>query len=94
MIYQNYYLTEAPTFVFQKHGKSWFKRKKVGGGDWMLAPFNEQSILEDKFSHNFLYKYSVLFKVALLGGLIYAGYKGRKLWKKGQSASTKSNSPT
>jgi hypothetical protein len=93
MIYQNYYLAEAPTFVFQKRGKSWFKRKKVGGGDWILAPFNEQSTLQDKFSHTFLFKYSVLFKVALLGGLIYAGYKGRMLFK-GQSASTKSNSPT
>ena len=47
MIYQNYYLAEAPTFVFQKRGKSWFKRKKVGGGDWILAPFNEQSTLQD-----------------------------------------------
>jgi hypothetical protein len=93
MIYQNYYLVEAPSFVFQKRDKSWFKRKKGSRDAWVLAPFNEQSALQDKFGHVFLYKYNVVFKLALLGGLIYAGYKGRMLFK-GQSASTKSNSPT
>jgi hypothetical protein len=93
MIYQNYYLVEVPSFVFQKHDKSWFKRKKGSRDAWVLAPFNEQSALQDKFGHVFLYKYNVVFKLALLGGLIYAGYKGRMLFK-GQSASTKSNSPT
>lgn len=94
MIYQNYYLVEAPSFVFQKHGKSWFKRKKRSSDPWVIAPFNEQSALHDKYSDRFLYKYNVLFKTALLGVLIYGGYKGFLLLKKNQSASTKSNSPT
>lgn len=93
MIYQNYYSPEFPNFVFQKHGKSWVKRKKGSKDEWVLAPFNEQSALERLHGGNFLGKYSLVIRLAVLGVVIYGGYKGFQ-YIRGISSSTKSNSPT
>jgi len=82
MIYQNYYLAESPTFVFQKRGKTWYKRKKGSSDKWLVAPFNEQSALQHNFGERFLFKYNTFFKVALLAGIVYSGYKGYTYWKK------------
>lgn len=93
MIYQDYYSPQFPNFVYQKQGKSWFRRKKGSSEKWVIAPFNEQSALQDLHEVKFLGKYSLLLRITLLGLVLYGGYKGFQ-YVKNQSASTNSNSPT
>ena len=93
MIYQNYFAPEYPDSVYQKHGKTWVVRKKGSSDKWVSAPFDEQMLLELKYGDRFLGKYSIFIRLALLGLVIYGGYKGFQ-YVKNQSASMKSNSPT
>jgi len=94
MIYQNYYLTSDAQSVFQKRGSSWVKRKKGSSDKWLVAPFNEQSALQDAHGDRFLFKYNLFYKTTLLAAVLYAGFKGWQLYKNNQSTSIKSNSPT
>lgn len=93
MIFQNYFLSDYPTFVYQKRGDSWFKRKKGSKDTWASAPFDEQMALQHLYGDRFLGKYSLLVRFALLGLILYGGYKGFQ-YIKNQPTSTKSNSPT
>ena len=92
MIYQNYFTADYPNFVYQKHGKTWVRRKKNSDDAWATAPFDEQMLLQHKYGDRFLGKYSIVVRLALLGLVVYGGYKGYK-YIKGQSASMKSSSP-
>lgn len=93
MIYQNYYSPAFPNFVYQKHGKTWVKRKKGSKDKWVVAPFNEQSALQDLHRVRFLSQYNLAIRLAILGIVVYGGYKAFQ-YAKNQSSSTKSNSPT
>jgi len=93
MIYQNYYTSEYPNHVYQKHGKTWVKRIKKSKDKWVTAPFDEQMLLQQKYGDRLLGKYSLLVRLTILGLVLYGGYKGYK-YVKSQSASINPNSPT
>ena len=93
MIYQNYYLSDFPDTVYQKRGDSWFNRKKGSKDKWLTAPFDEQMALQHLYGDKFLGKYSLVVRLAVLGVVLYGGYKGFQ-YIKNQPTSTKSNSPT
>jgi len=85
MIYQNYYLTDFPNLVYQKHGKTWFKRTKGTKEKWVSAPFDEQMALQHLYGDRFLGKYGIVVRLAMLGLVLYGGYKGFQ-YVKNQSA--------